>query len=179
DSLSMVRDEAISSAALRIHRELRLMDGASALAIEGLMLETLAAVARHSFLSSPPQPRWLREAHDLLRESYKEQMSLSCIAQAVGVNAAHLAATFHKHYRCTVGEYLRRLRLEHAARELMHSERTIADIAAEAGFYDQSHFTRTFKRFFGTTPSAVRALARMPKARTKNLQSYNPRHKPA
>lgn len=179
DRVSLTSDEAISSAALRIHRELRLMDEASALAIEGLMLETLAVVARNSLRSSPPQPRWLRETRNLLRECYKERMSLSQIAQAVGVNATHLAAMFHKHYRCTVGEYLRRLRLDHAAVELMHSERSLADIAAEAGFYDQSHFTRVFKRFFGTTPSEVRALARMPKARTKNLQSYNPRHKSA
>lgn len=179
DRVSLTSDEVISSLTLRIHRELRLMDEASRLAIEGLMLETLAVVARNSFRSSPPQPRWLREARDLLHESYKERTSLSRIAQAVGVNAAHLAATFHKHYRCTVGGYLRRLRLDHAAGELMRSERSLAEIAAEAGFYDQSHFTRIFKRFFGTTPSEVRALARMPKARTKNLQSYNPRHKPA
>ncbi len=179
DRVSLTSDEVISSLTLRIHRELRLMDEASRLAIEGLMLETLAVVVRNSFRSSPPQPRWLREARDLLHESYKERIALSQIAQAVGVNAAHLAATFHKHYRCTVGEYLRRLRLDHAAGELMRSERSLAEIAAEAGFYDQSHFTRIFKRFFGTTPSEVRSLARMPKARTKNLQSYNPRHKSA
>ncbi len=173
DRVSLMRDEAISSAALRIHRELRLMDQAAGLAIEGLMLETLSIVARNSLRSSA-KPRWLREARYLLDECYKEQITLSEVAQAVGINATHLAAMFHKHYRCTVGEYLRRLRLDHAAAELMRSERSLAEIAVEAGFYDQSHFTRAFKRFFGTTPSEVRALARIPKAGTKNLQSYNP-----
>jgi AraC-like DNA-binding protein len=37
---------------------------------------------------------------------------------------------------------------------------TIADIAAQAGFYDQSHFTRTFKRKFGLTPQEYRRAAR-------------------
>ncbi|MEW6212943.1 MAG: AraC family transcriptional regulator [Acidobacteriota bacterium] len=174
DRVSFTSDGAISSAALRIHRELRLMDQAAGLAVEGLMLETLSIVARDC-LRRLPKPRWLGEARDLLRECYKEPLSLAEIAQTVGVNATHLAATFHRHYRCTVGEYVRRLRLNHAAAELMHSERPLAEIAVEAGFYDQSHFTRAFKHFFGTTPSEIRSLARIPKARTKNLHSYNPR----
>ena len=72
----------------------------------------------------------------------------------------HLTRTFRIHYGVTVGAYLRNLRLEQAARALADSMSTIADIAAQAGFYDQSHFTRTFKRKFGLTPQEYRRAAR-------------------
>jgi AraC-like DNA-binding protein len=51
---------------------------------------------------------------------------------------------------------MRRLRLEHAKNALATSERAIADIALEAGFYDQSHFTAAFRRQFGMTPAEYR-----------------------
>lgn len=67
------------------------------------------------------------------------------------------ARTFNRHYHTSVGEYLRRLRLEAAARDLVDSEASIAEIAAGLGFFDQSHFTRLFKRWTGLTPMQARA----------------------
>jgi AraC family transcriptional regulator len=63
---------------------------------------------------------------------------------------------FRAHRNCSPGEYLRQLRIAHAARELARSARSIADIAVEAGFYDQSHFTNAFKRQLGVTPAEYR-----------------------
>jgi AraC family transcriptional regulator len=63
---------------------------------------------------------------------------------------------FRKFYRCSVGEYVRRLRLELAARELACTEKPLAQVAAECGFYDQSHFTHAFKRRFRMTPMTFR-----------------------
>jgi AraC family transcriptional regulator len=60
----------------------------------------------------------------------------------------------------SVGDYVRRLRLEWAANELATSELPLADVAIGAGFVDQSHFTRAFKRHTGVTPGRFRALLR-------------------
>ena len=58
-----------------------------------------------------------------------------------------------------MGTYLRGVRLTWAAGRLTDSDDTIAQIALQAGFFDQSHFTRTFKRQFGLTPLAYRKAA--------------------
>jgi AraC family transcriptional regulator len=90
-------------------------------------------------------------------------LKLADIAEAVGVHPVHLAQTFHKSYRCTVGDYVRRLRIESTCRELATSEAPIVEIALAAGFCDQSHFTRTFKRLTGIAPSQYREALRAAK----------------
>jgi AraC family transcriptional regulator len=72
----------------------------------------------------------------------------------------HLARVFSLKYGTPVGTYVRGLRLNWAAARLADSEDTIAQIASEAGFFDQSHFTRTFRRHFGLTPQAYRRAVR-------------------
>jgi AraC-like DNA-binding protein len=54
--------------------------------------------------------------------------------------------------------YLLMRRLE-LAREQMHRGRALADVALEAGFADQAHFTRVFRAAFGLTPGRYRALS--------------------
>jgi YesN/AraC family two-component response regulator len=58
--------------------------------------------------------------------------------------------------RQTVGEYLNALRIRRACRELADAGTRLADVALRAGFSDQSHFTRAFKRATGMTPGAFR-----------------------
>jgi AraC family transcriptional regulator len=82
------------------------------------------------------------------------------LAHDVGVHPVHLAQAFHKSYRRTVGDYVRQLRIEYACHELAASETPIVQIALSAGFCDQSHFTRTFKRLIGVTPSQYRESLR-------------------
>lgn len=100
--------------------------------------------------------KWLKEARALLDQYFFDPWSLSSLADAVGVHRAHLAREFHRAYGCSVGEYLRQRRLEYACRELATSGASVNEIAAAAGFSDQSHLTKVFKRFLGVTPLAYR-----------------------
>lgn len=65
-------------------------------------------------------------------------------------------AEFSRRFRETTGEtphrYLLRVRLERASQALRHRERSIAKVAIDFGFFDQSHFTRQFKRRYGLSP---------------------------
>jgi AraC family transcriptional regulator len=146
----------------RLAAELRASDAAAPLAAEGLALEILAATAREGTIERgiARPPRWLGAAEELLRARLGEPLGLSELADAVGVNAAHLARVFRARYGMSVGEYGRRLRLDWAAAEIARDERPIAEIAAAAGFADQSHFTRLFRRSLGTTPARFREEAR-------------------
>ena len=56
----------------------------------------------------------------------------------------------------TRGCVVRHVRVEFARRELAVSEAPLGDIAAAAGFCDQSHFSRLFKRYIGLTPAEYR-----------------------
>jgi AraC family transcriptional regulator len=128
--------------------------------VEGLVLELLSLTARlrktNALGAERRPPHWLSEAKALLHDRYRENLRLADIASAVGVHPVHLARVFRLRYGTPVGSYARGLRLSWAAGRLRDSDDTIALIAHEAGFFDQSHFTRAFKQFFGITPLAYR-----------------------
>jgi AraC-like DNA-binding protein len=68
------------------------------------------------------------------------------------VHPVHLARAFRAHRGMTVGDYLRRLRATHAATLLEAPGAALSSVAIQAGFGDQSQFTRTLKRVTGVTP---------------------------
>jgi AraC-like DNA-binding protein len=147
--------------AKRLFEECRRQDDASPLAVEGLVLELLAECSRSRV--EPPclhAPRWLNRVRELLHDRFAEKLALSDIAAAVGIHPAHLAREFRRRHGCTVGDYLRVLRLERAGRELAASDHPIVEIALASGYFDQSHFSTAFKRQMGMTPSEFRKTSR-------------------
>ena len=173
DRSSLVQSDPLALLAMRVYSEFRAMDTASPLAIEGLILEMLAEASRPgSRPARAGRPRWLIQAVELMREDFaREGLTLSRIAEEVGVHPSHLARTFRQFYRSTVGDYVRRLRVECAAREIACSERSLAEIATHSGFYDQSHMTTAFRLYMRTTPAAWRAAFKTRNAATKRLRS--------
>lgn len=144
--------------AMRLYNEFRQPDQLSLLSIEGLTLELIAETARR--YARPPErrpSRWLIQAKELLHERFSETLTLQNIAKAVDIHPVHLARGFHQCYGCTVGEYVRRRRIEFASREILLCDDPLSQIALRAGFYDQSHFSRVFKRQMGFSPAKFRA----------------------
>lgn len=168
DRVAHIRGGWMPALAMRIYKEFQIMDSASPLSIEALTLEILARTARLGRVDQlSSAPRWLDQAREFLHEQFSQQLSLSSVAEFVGVHPAHLAKIFRKHFQCTVGECIRRLRLEYAVRELTHSDKPLAEIALLAGFYDQSHFNREFKLHNGMTPAQFQQVIRAGKSDTK------------
>ena len=146
-----------SSLMMRLYREFHRSDSASSLAIEGLTLELLAEISREQPGAQEHRlPKWLGFTKDLLQAHFAEPLRLESIAEAVGVHPVHLAREFRKHFGCTVGDYVRHLRLIYASAQLSKSNKTLATISSDAGFADQSHFSRFFKRITQMTPSEYR-----------------------
>jgi AraC family transcriptional regulator len=162
DRLADLRAPGLDWLARRLAAELRAPDAAAPLAAEGFALELLAATSREATpeLRRRRPPAWLSSAEELLRGSLCDCVRLSEVAAAVGVRPTHLARVFRTYYGVSVGEYGRRLRLAWAAAEIARTDTPLAAIAAEAGFADQSHFTRLFKHYVGTTPARYRAQTR-------------------
>lgn len=142
--------------ATKLYREFCDMDEVSELAIEGLMLEIIAEAARSMKRVSPGTQPWLVRARELLHAQFTERLTIVQVAAAVGIHPTHLAREFHRRHKRTIGEYVRELRIEFACQELSNSVTPISEIALTAGFFDQSHFARTFKLLTGLSPAAYR-----------------------
>lgn len=142
---------------LRMYYKFREMDDEALRKLEQALLEDQSLTS-----SSRRFPQWLEKVRNILEQRFAEPFKLSEIAAEAGVHPVHLAREFRKHYGTSVGEYLRRVRIEYACRELMGSNAAVTNIAFAAGFADQSHFSRTFKRLCGTTPGRYRASAVRP-----------------
>lgn len=141
---------------MSLYREFRQTDMASALAIEGLSLEILGALLRSTLRADGRRPRWLERARERVHDEVARSLSLESLAADLGVSAVRLSRAFRRAYGESLGAYQRRLRVRLACDRLRDSSQSLAEIALDAGFTDQSHFTRIFKRLIGTTPAIFR-----------------------
>ena len=145
----------------RLYQEFRYFDAVAPLAIESLSLEIAVAALRGSKSSERGQPpSWLKTAKELIHDRFSETLNLNSIAETVGVHPVRLARTFRIHYGCSLGEYVRNLKIEHAGQILSSSEKPISEIAYEYGFSSQSHFSTVFKSITGLTPAKYRTIFR-------------------
>jgi AraC family transcriptional regulator len=152
---------SLTSLVMRLRNESQRADDFTSLMVDGLMLELIAEIARRSIKTSErKRPQWLSQAKEILHENFTERLTLSDIAEAVGVHPVYLAGTFRQHYHCSIGEYIRWLRIEFASHQLSETAAPFADIALAAGFAHQSHFSHTFKRLTGLTPAQYRQATR-------------------
>jgi AraC family transcriptional regulator len=153
------RDGGIGGIARRMAAELCAGDAAAALALNGLALEAIALGLRRGSLieESEIAPDWLMLARDFVHDRYRESFDLAEIADAIGVEPARLARAFRRRFGAPIGTYQRRLRLDWAAGELATTAEPLGRIALRAGFYDQAHFTRHFRRHTGQTPGVYRS----------------------
>jgi len=157
DEPASFRSETIARLGNRLHQEFQRMDEFSIMAIEGLTLEILAEASRCEINPREKRfPRWLALVNDFLRDSFAEPMTIEEIAALAGVHPAHLSRVFREKHGCTIGEYVRRLRVEFVCREISKTDASLSEIAAAAGFSDQSHLNKTFKNHCGLTPAEYR-----------------------
>lgn len=142
----------------RICHELTAADAVSSLAVEGLVCALLAEVRRSPPYDSGRKPAWLTRSVDEIRAGYRKPLTVARLAEHAGVHRSHYVRVFRAHLGCTVGEFVRRLRIDWAAAELTRAGGPgLAELSMQAGFSDQAHFTRTFKRVTGMTPTEHRA----------------------
>lgn len=157
----LVRDAVLAARLRRVHEELCEPDDVALIAIEGLLLETVADLAR---VSGPKRTSaWLAETRNYIASNFGAPLTLGMLADRVDVHPAHLARAFRSAFGVSVGDVIRRARVDFAMREIASTARPLRDIAASAGYADQSHMTREIRRRAGTTPAAFRASVRRAK----------------
>lgn len=160
DVIGTVGSPSLSDLGRRLYREFLEDNAESSLVIEGLVLEMLGQSARSNGNTEGAEvPDWLLTSREILESDFRGKVKLTTVAAQVGVHPVHLCREFRRHFNCTVGEYLRKKRIEYACEELKKETLSIKQIGINSGFWDQTHFTSTFKRLVGTTPKKYRTSA--------------------
>lgn len=99
----------------------------------------------------PDDQASFKRALALIDENYTEPLSLKDLADLVGMTRTRFARTFRALRGVSLRDYVRTLRLEHA-QQLLLSQRSVTEVALEAGFYDLPHFDKAFRKRFGVAP---------------------------
>jgi AraC family transcriptional regulator len=142
--------------ACRLYHEFKNWQIGSELIAEGITLEMLGHSFQRQVKRKTRPPSWLRRVLELINDDLAESFSVEDLARHANVHPVHLAVVFRKFQNQTIGEYVRQQRLARATQLLFNHELSLAEVASVTGFFDQSHFTRTFKRYCGLTPAAFR-----------------------
>lgn len=156
---STIRVIPASAAASRVRAlrsELGTRAAGRSLGVHAAVLDLGLLLLRTDTRRGPGRARWLGRAIERLRAEFVRPPSLAELAADCGVHPVYLCAAFRSAHGCSPGEYVRRLRIDHARRLLTTTQQSVSAIAFASGFSDQSHLTRQFRAATGMTPAEFR-----------------------
>lgn len=141
---------------LKMYKELLANDELSGLSIKMMLLEIIAN--NQQFNKRCKNRLWLQKMDEILRDNLGGTISLDQLSVALNLHPVTISKQFHESYSCTLGEYVRKLRIEKALTLIKNANYSLTEIAYICGFADQSHFVRVFKTFTGLLPKAFQKL---------------------
>jgi AraC-like DNA-binding protein len=96
---------------------------------------------------------------DYVLEHCEQPLLLDELAARAELSVAQLDRRMKKIFHISTGQFIIKTRIDAAAEQLRNSDRTIADIALDCGFCDQSALTRQFRQVIGLSPGEYRKWA--------------------
>jgi AraC family transcriptional regulator len=139
---------------LKIYKELTENDEFSNCSIEMLLIGLIADKKR----GEKSLPNWLNKIVELLNDNWNTEISLNDLATAANVHPKTISKYFPKYFNCTFGDYRRKIKVEKSLSLIKTSNLSLTEIAYECGFYDQSHFTATFRNLTGFRPKEFQKI---------------------
>jgi transcriptional regulator GlxA family with amidase domain len=100
----------------------------------------------------------LGQAIELMQINLDEPLSPSCIAQEVGLSTRQLERLFQRYLNTSPKTYMTVLRLDRARLLLQQTQLRVIDVAVACGFTSSSHFSKLYRKHFGTSPHAERGV---------------------
>jgi AraC family transcriptional regulator len=140
--------------------ERSITDSFSSLSLQAVLWETIALFGRQAREATSGASIWAVRALEMLHDHSRESVSLSHVAESLGVHCGHLARTFRAAYGETLGARLRRIRAQRAAALIRGTDIPLIEVASQCGFTHQAHMTRLFRAAFGVTPGHYRRQTR-------------------
>jgi len=125
-------------------------------AVTAYLTSLMTELAKEPPLAPAPTPELLAQVADYLRTHCARDISLEELSQQTGYSTGHLIRAFKQHYGLTPHAYLIDQRIQ-LGQAVLRQGQPIVEAALTAGFNDQPHFQRTFKRLVAATPHQYRA----------------------
>lgn len=105
----------------------------------------------------PETNRFVRAAQDYIGEHYAENLSLTEVAEKVGISGGYLSTMFTQNLKCGFVDYLNQVRIERACTYMEQNYLKTYEVAYKVGFKDEKYFSKVFKKVKGMSPKAYRA----------------------
>ena len=99
----------------------------------------------------------LKPVTEFINTHYADNITLAQLASLVGISTARFRLRFSRTFGISPSRYITTIRINAARRLLETTDKLVSEIAEKCGFYDQSHFTKIFKRERGITPGEYRS----------------------
>jgi AraC family transcriptional regulator len=132
------------------------MEGRALLLVDSLLKLHGQSPERGSRPTVGLSMRQLSRVCDFIAEHFSEDIGLEDLAKLTGLTSKHVARAFRQSTGMPPHQYLIGQRIDAAKRRLVNTRASLADIAVECGFADQSHFTATFRKVVGSPPGIWR-----------------------
>ena len=150
----LIQSPDIKFTIVKLFKEFLRPDELSEASINLLTLELLhqlgnTSVTRH-------RPVWVSRLKEILHDHWSENLGLHQLAALLNIHPVTISKYFTRYFDCTLGEYVRKIRVEKALGMVRSTSLSLSAIAYECGFADQSHFIRTFKTQTGFLPNEFR-----------------------
>jgi len=104
------------------------------------------------------RPEWLDQLLAFINNNYDRSLTLDLLSEEVNKHPVHISRTFTKYMFCSVYSYITKLRIEAASSKIKKGQISLAKLAYDLGFSDQSHFSRTFKKYVNISPSSYQLM---------------------
>ena len=101
---------------------------------------------------------YTRKALHLIETKYDKNISLTSVADALGISASHLSATFKADMGCTFSDYLFQFRMQIARDLLISDQHKIYEIGEKVGYPDMAQFSKRFKQYYGISPRDMQKI---------------------
>lgn len=132
-------------------------------ALASCLLQRYCHVSSTSSTPGKLPPRVWKALQTFIEDQLHEDISLEDMAQVARLSPYHFSRCFKETTGTSPHQYLIARRVEHARNLLTHSDLSLAQIAVQSGFSDQSHLTRHMKRILGQTPNTLLPRSPRPK----------------
>lgn len=140
---------------LKMYKELLTHDHFTETSIQILLLSLMNDSNK---LNNQRRPKWTSLLIEILNDRWNEQLTLNELCTLTQVHPVTISKHFTKYFLCTLGEYMRKLKINKSIGLIRNQNLSLTDIAFECGFADQSHFIRTFKEITGWLPKKFQQL---------------------